>query len=86
MKGKVQVNVDVFHQDDTSVADILEKVAQEVGPEAAMQLAAIFGIEPADDPTEGQILLPPRRAASHITQQPVTTPTGSRRIAPVGMD
>ena len=62
---EAQVNVDVFHHDDTSIADILEKVAQEAGPEAAMQLAAIFGIEPADDLTEGQILLPPKRARSY---------------------
>jgi hypothetical protein len=47
LEAQLEAKVDVNHSfgDCNSTADILEMVAQEAGPDAAMQLAAVFGLE-----------------------------------------
>jgi hypothetical protein len=65
LEARLQAQVDVHHQlgfgDNNSVADILETVANEAGPEAAMQLAAMFGLDYdlSVRGTSGMKLLPP---------------------------
>jgi hypothetical protein len=60
---QAQVNVDVGFGDTNSIADVLEMVAREAGADAALQLAAMFGINPQDHPPseDGQTILPPIR-------------------------
>jgi hypothetical protein len=47
LEARLQAQVDVHHQfsDTNSIADILETVAHEAGAGAAMQLAAMFGLD-----------------------------------------
>jgi hypothetical protein len=60
LEAQLEAKVDVHHSgefgDANSIADVLELVAKEAGHEAAMTLAAMFGIE-----YPGMTLLPPKR-------------------------
>jgi hypothetical protein len=48
-----------YFSDTNSIADVLEMVAKEAGHEAAITLAAMFGLEAPDDLTGKMTLLPP---------------------------
>jgi hypothetical protein len=58
LEAQLEAQVDVHHDfgGAESIADVLEMVAREAGPEAAVTLAGMFGIKAQDYP---ETLLPP---------------------------